>query len=256
MSLTLDPQIVEQATGVTKEQLKQFEKEVPTFTKRPTKKILTSYADHPSTNLAIISFDTETTCGGKEAEIIQLAAQNELGKTFSRFVLPTKDISFHASRINKFQLTTIGGKKILHRGGIRLETVSQAECLESFVNFIAASKDQNNDAKVILIGHNSCSFDTPVFLRTVLRYSPHLIPEMKALNVHFADSLAFVRKLIREKCEALKTEDGSFVKPNQAAIYRILFNGDFEGHDALEDVKKPFTKFFYTLLLAPPCAIL
>ena len=70
MSLTLDPQIVEQATGVTKEQLKQFEKEVPTFTKQPTKKILTSYADHPST----------TTCGGKEAEIIQLAAQNGLGE--------------------------------------------------------------------------------------------------------------------------------------------------------------------------------
>ena len=69
VSLTLDPQIVEQATGVTKEQLKQSEKEVPTFTKRPTKKILTSYADHPSTNLAIISFDTETTCGGKEPRL-------------------------------------------------------------------------------------------------------------------------------------------------------------------------------------------
>ena len=47
----------------------------------------------------IISFDTETSCGGKEAEIIQLAAQTEQGQTFSRFVLPKKGISFHASRV-------------------------------------------------------------------------------------------------------------------------------------------------------------
>ena len=37
-----------------------------------------------------ISFDTETSCGGKEAEIIQLAVQTKKGQTFSRFVLPKK----------------------------------------------------------------------------------------------------------------------------------------------------------------------
>lgn len=137
-----------------------------------------------------------------------------------------------------------------------METISQAECLESFVNFIAASKDQNNDAKVTLIGHNSCSFDTPVFLRTVLCYLPHLIPEMKALNINFADNLPFVRKLIREKCKVLKTEDGSFVKPNQAAICRILFNEDFEGHDALKDVKALRKIFLHSSLGATVCDII
>ena len=78
---------------------------------------------------------------------------------------------------------------------------------------------RNDCANAILIGHNSPSFDTPVLLRTLLHYSPQLIPKMKALNVHFADSLAFIQKLIKEKCQALKTEDGLFVKANQAAVY-------------------------------------
>ena len=254
VALTLDPQLLEKA-NVTKEQLKEFEKEVPTFTNRPQKKFITSEADPSRRSFVIISFDTETSCGGKEAEIIQLAAQTELGQTFSRFVLPQKDISFHASRVNKFQTTSIGGKKILHRGGIRLETVSQAECLESFVNFITASKPQDDCAKIILIGHNSSSFDTPVLLRTLLQYSPQLVRKMKALNIHFADSLAFIRKLIQEKCEALKTEDGSFVKPNQAAVYRILFKKDFAGHDALEDVKALNKILFNSPLGATACEI-
>ena len=254
VALTLDPQLLEKA-NVTKEQLKEFEKEVPTFTNRPQNKFITSEADPSRRSFVIISFDTETSCGGKEAEIIQLAAQTELGQTFSRFVLPQKDISFHASRVNKFQTTSIGGKKILHRGGIRLETVSQAECLESFVNFITASKPQDDCAKIILIGHNSSSFDTPVLLRTLLQHSPQLVRKMKALNIHFADSLAFIRKLIQEKCEALKTEDGSFVKPNQAAVYRILFKKDFAGHDALEDVKALNKILFNSPLGATACEI-
>lgn len=254
VALTLDPQLLERAI-VTKEKLKDFEKEVPIFTNRPQKKFIACHADDPSRKMfVIISFDTETSCGGKEAEIIQLAAQTELGLAFSRFVLPKKDISFHASRVNKFQ-TSIGGKKILHRGRKYLETVSQARCLESFVNFIAASKIQNNDAKVILIGHNSSSFDTPVFLRTLLNYSPQLIAKMKELNIHFADSLAFIRKLIQEKCEALKTEEGSFVKTNQAAVYRILFKKDFAGHDTLEDVKALNQILFDSPLGATVCEI-
>ena len=253
VALTLDPQLLQRAV-VAKEKLKEFEKDVPSLTIRPQKKFITCHADDLKTKpYVIISFDTETSCGGKEAEIIQLAAQTEQGQTFLRFVLPKKGIYFHASRVNKFQTASIGGKKVLHRGGSPLKTVSQAECLESFVtvDFIAASKIRNHYANVILIGHNSSSFDTPVLLRTLLHYSPQRIPKMKALNVHFADSLAFIRKLIKEKCQALKTEDGSFVKTNQAAVYRVILKTDFPGHDALEDVKA-----FSTLLLALTLAIL
>ena len=255
IALTLDPKLLERAI-VTKEKLQaEFEKEVPAFTNRLRKQFIIVHAEPSRKSFVIISFDAEITCGGKEAEIIQLAAQTETGQIFSRLILPNKDISFHASRVNKFQTTAIGGKKILHRGGIHLETVSQAECLESFVDFIAASETQNDFAKVILIGHNSSSFDTPVLLRTVLHYSPQLIPKMKELNIHFADSLACIRQLIKEKCEALKTEDGSFVKPNQAAVYRILFKKDFAGHDAVEDVKALNKILFNSSLVAIACEI-
>ena len=255
VALTLDPQLLQRAI-VTKEKLKEFEKDVPTFTNRPQKKFITCSADDLRTKrFMLILFDTETSCGGKEAEIIQLAAHTEQGQTFSRFVLPKKGISFHASRVNKFQTASIGGKTVLHRGGNPLETVSQAECLESFVDFIAASKIRNDCAKVILAGHNSSSFDTPVLLRTLLHYSPQLIPKMKELNVHFADSLAFIRKLIKEKCQALQTEDGSFVKTNQAAVYKVLFKTDFPGHDALEDVKALSKILFDSPLGASACEI-
>lgn len=103
-----------------------------------------------------------------------------------------------------------------------MKTVSQAECLDSFVGLISASKIRNDCAKVIHIGHNSSTFDTPVLLRTLLHNSPQHIPKMKALNVHFADSLAFIQKLIKEKGQTLKTEEGSFVKTNQAAVYKVL----------------------------------
>ena len=60
---------------------------------------------------------------------------------------------------------------------------------------------------------------------------------MKELNIHFADSLILFRNLIKEKHAGLKQDDGSFVKINQAALYKHLFRTDFQGHDALEDVK-------------------
>ena len=223
---------------------------------RPQKKFITCDADDLKTKpFVIISFNTETSCGGKEIEIIQLATQTERGRTFSRFVLPKKGISFHASRVNKFQTASIGSKKILHCGGSPLETVSQAECLESFVDFIAASKIRNDCAKVILIGHNSSSFDTPVLLRTLLHNSPQLIPKMKALNIHFADNLTFIRRLIKEKCQAINTGHSSFVKTNQAAVYKVIFKADFPGHNAPEDDKALSRTLFDSPLGANACDI-
>ena len=67
-----------------------------------------------------------------------------------------------------------------------------AECGEAFVDFIAASKVWNDCATVILVGHNSSSFDAPVLLRTLLRYSPQLIPK-EELNFHFAQSCFYLK---------------------------------------------------------------
>ena len=45
------------------------------------------------------------------------------------------------------------------------------------------------------------------------------------------------RNLIKEKHAGLKKDEGSFVKINQEALYKHPFGTDFQGHDALEDVK-------------------
>lgn len=100
VALTLDPQLIQRAI-VARERLKEFEINVPSLTFRPQKTLITCYADDLKTKpFVVISFHAETSCEGKEAEIIQLAAQTDHGQTFSRFVLPKKGISFHASRVN------------------------------------------------------------------------------------------------------------------------------------------------------------
>ena len=138
------------------------------------------------------------------------------------------------------QTTWLGGRKILHRGGIFLETVAYNESLKSFVDFLEEISSLNvptvpsSSINVVLIGHNSNTFDTPVLLRTILRYFPEL---MKDLNIHFADFLVLFRNLVKDEREALKAADGSYVNINQAALYKHLFNSDFDGHDAVEDVK-------------------
>ena len=83
VALTLDPQLLQRAI-ITKEKLKEFEKDVPTFTNQPQKKLITGHKDDLRTKrIVIISFDTETSCGGKKAEIIQLAAQTTSFPGFS-----------------------------------------------------------------------------------------------------------------------------------------------------------------------------
>ena len=67
---------------------------------------------------------------------------------------------------------------------------------------------------------------------------------MKDRNIHFADCLVLFCNLLKDECEALKAADGSFVNINQAALYKHLFNRDFDIHDAVEDVKA-LTKFLF-----------
>ena len=85
---------------------------------------------------------------------------------------------------------------------------------------------QSSSVNTVLIGHNCNSFDTPLLLRTILRYYPELIQKMNDLKIHFADSLVLFRHLIKEKREALKAADGSFTDINQAALYRQLFKAE------------------------------
>ena len=255
IALALDPELLQKAI-VTQQELKNFEKFVPTFSERPPKKYITCPVDESSASgFGFVIFDTETSCAGKQAEIIQLAAETKQGASFSRFTTPTKEISPYASRVNKFKTTWVGGKKILHRGGNPLQTVPLRECLRLFVDFLEDSKRSNSCDKIVLIGHNSASFDTHILLRTLQDNSPELLQRMNELNVHFTDSLVLFRNLIKDKHEAFKQDDGSFVKINQGSLYRHLFGTDFQCHDALEDVKALNKILFKSFLHLSPSTI-
>ena len=255
IALNLNPDLVKQA-NVTPETFKEIENTVPCFTCRPPKKYVKCPTGEISGgNFVFVVFDTETSCGGKAAEIIQLAAQTKEGQTFSKYTLPEKNISPHATRVNKLQTTWMGGRKVLHRGGIFLETVTHQECLKLFVGFLEeisslnVPADHSSSINIVLIGHNANTFDTPVLLRTILQYCPELVPKLKDLNIHFADSLILFRNFVKDKREALKAADGSFVNINQAALYKHLFNSDFNSHDAVEDVKA-LTKILFNSSIA------
>ena len=97
-----------------------------------------------------------------------------------------------------------------------MQTVPLSDCLLSFVDFLEDSKRSISCDKIVLIGHNSATFDTPILLRTLQDYSPELLQRMNKLNVHFADSLVLFRNLIKDKHEALEQDGGSFV--NQGSI--------------------------------------
>ena len=94
IALNLNPDLLQQAT-VPPETFKEFENTVPTFTCRPPKKyVRCPTGEISSGNFVFVVFDTETSCGGKEAEILQLAAQTKQGHKFSKHTLPEKGIFF------------------------------------------------------------------------------------------------------------------------------------------------------------------
>ena len=70
ITLTLDPDQSQKAVA-TPQELKEFEKYVPAFSERPSKKYITCSDDESSVkSFSFVIFDKETSCGGKQAEII------------------------------------------------------------------------------------------------------------------------------------------------------------------------------------------
>ena len=213
--------------SLTTSQLTEYEKLVPPFTSRPTHPKI-SFQD--TINYEFIVFDTETTSTGKSAQICQLSALTRSGKSFNEYILPTGNISHHAALINGLSIKTINGKRTLLKDNNPVISISLAQCLENFAKFISIGDDNSH---IVLLGHNSTSFDTPTLLRSGgLTFKQKL----SSLNLFFADSLHLVRSLIKAGNTSLQI-DGKACKPNQSAVFEALFQEKFEAHDALEDVK-------------------
>ena len=93
---------------------------VPEFLKRQTQPKI-SY--NLSVKYQFVVFDTETTSLGKDAQICQLAAINQHGKTYNEYVLSTCNISNYASCVNKLTLKTVNGQRTLLKENVPVRSV-------------------------------------------------------------------------------------------------------------------------------------
>ena len=227
------PEITFDLPEISVNELKRYEQLVPPYTPRPK---AVKLAFEPSKNFHFIVFDTETTCTGKLAELCQLSAKSEHGKKeFSQYILPKSNISHGAYLVNGLTIKNIRGRRTLCKQNNPLQDVSATEALDNFVVFLKQVKSSSpNNSVLVLIGHNSSTFDIPVLLRNS---GKTFKDELHEMNIHFADSQVLVKSLIRDKHQGLQLERGGFCKPSQGSLYTHLFNEQFDAHDALEDVR-------------------
>ena len=237
-TLSLDPEVIN-AASIQKAEICKFEQQVPKFCFRKVRRYQTF---NPGFEYNFVIYYTETNCGGKKAEIIELSAFcHGTGDSFTKFVLPQHDINVHASNINKFHIASFGNERILHRNGFALQTVSLPECLLSFANFLKSTSATIKNAtskpvKILLIGHNVNVFDTPLLIRSITKYR-ETEPKFKELDLLFADSLILIRHLLKENNEVLRKTDGMIPKENLRDIYKCLFQSEFDSsHQGLADV--------------------
>ena len=160
-SPTAYPEIEHFLKNISQNELKEYEKMVPPYAAKPNPETL-SY--DPTKLYTFVIFDTETTCTGKQAELCQLSAIKESNlQIFSKYILPTIDISPGSTRVNKLSVKSINGKRQLYKENQPVETVSLGEALKEFLAFLAGSHQK--ESCTFLIGNNSSTFDTPILLR-------------------------------------------------------------------------------------------
>ena len=146
-------------------------------------------------------------------------------------MLPTSNISHYASRVNKLTVKFIDGQRTLLRGNLPVKSVPLDECLANFISFLSSTGSAI--CQTVLIGHNSSVFDTPTLLRCA---GLDFKEKLSSINVYFADSLHLVKTLIKSGHKSLNP-GGKACKSNLPSVFRLLFNEDFQAHDALEDVR-------------------
>ena len=217
--------------NISDNELHEYEKLVPPYHAQPELPKLTY---DPNQTYSFVVFDTETDCTGKNAELSQLSAIHE-NQVFSKYILPTGNVSTGASRVNKLSIQNINGIRKLLKENQPVVTVSLDEALQEFQAFLSQVKcSSQKESCIVLMGHNSSTFDTPILLR---RSDENFRSKLSNLNVYFGDSQILVKHLLKDKHPALQLSESASYKSNQSALYSHLFNEEFEPHDALEDVK-------------------
>ncbi|KAK2553225.1 hypothetical protein P5673_025423, partial [Acropora cervicornis] len=175
--------------NISDNELHQYEKLVPSYYAQPDLPKLTY---DPNRTHIFVVFDTETTCTGKMQTSVSSPPFMKI-MCFRR----TK-----ASRVNKLSVQNINGIRKLLKENQPVETVSLDRALQEFHTFLSQGKcPSQKESCIVLIGHNSSTFDTPILLR---RSNENFRGKLSNLNVYFGHSQIVVKHLLKEKHPALQ----------------------------------------------------
>ena len=147
-----------------------------------------------------VIYDIETNTSGKTAEICRLSAVDQSGlHCFNNYILPSRDVEIHATRVNGFSVPTVRDVRTLFKDNQPVETVSLGKSLENFLTFLEKTVRRvksDNNIYTVLIEHNSQVFDTPTLLR---QGGYQLCEKLSCRNVFFSDTLPVIKNLVKHK---------------------------------------------------------
>ena len=199
------------AQAVDLHDFKEIENSASAYTPQPQVKQI-SFDDNKCYNFLVL--DTETNTTGIAAEICQLAAIDHTGSyKFSQYVLPRKDIDAPASAANNLTVKNVNNERKLFKNGSMLCTLAIKEAITKFESYISESiarkkaLSQNKPVVIVLIGHNTATFDIPILLRNAGEVFSN---KLQVIDVWFADSLSLFRELVKCKLPSLMTSNGTF----------------------------------------------
>ncbi|XP_052791730.1 uncharacterized protein LOC128225872 [Mya arenaria] len=175
--------------------------------------------DMEKKNINIVLFDLETTCLGKNAEILQLAAKSD-DTSFSCYFLPDGDIDPKASNVNSLTVKRdINGNRYLCKNGRDMHAGTIGDGLRDFLGWLSSLDKEN----IVLAAHNGKSFDNRILLKYLIKFK--ILPKFRELIYGFTDTLTILRK----ERPGLK----SYSVQN---LYETFSADTFNAHDAEADI--------------------
>ena len=167
----------------------------------------------------IVYIDIETTGLTKTSEIVQIAAKcaGQTGATFSHYAYPLNGIPLRVREVTGLEIN--GGQLLLYGQPVAasdLQTLAQ-----NLVSFL-----KNTGKSIVLVGHNSMSFDFPRIYR--LMYNSNLLSEFTSIVCGFVDTLKVF------KVDECAKHEPSFKQTALAEKYLPNWNPS-GAHEALHD---------------------
>jgi hypothetical protein len=172
----------------------------------------------------LIYFDLELCDGSFTSEIYQIGGKTSHSE-FSTFILPNGTIDWG---VTKYAggikiITDDTGKRELVKDSTIIKSVSEANGIRSFIEWMQRLKEEGQFEKVVLIAHGNT--DMPALLNKIA--SANFTAQIKTVVDFFVNSLKY-----------FESKFPDWEKYNISAMYIKLFNQEkTDVHNALEDAK-------------------